>query len=265
MDMDLKRDLVTKLDEVAPEYGLVELQYPSFMRCYGYHSQPLSAADAVESISALIDFAGGHRLEIELEGHRHGGEWFGAGKVWEATGYEKEAAPKKKPVNGAVTDDGEDVGEEKNSLESWKKNFWSAYDSLTECVYSLINPLTLLIVSSIKRLREAVGLAMAVHRAIIRQGTSIIDKQDIRTMRNHRVVVLTQGPDLPLFQHAGMLSRLALWLIDALRDRIPQSAAPGKGKKRDLPFIVACFNEAKGTYLVAGIMAAPEFGDVRRK
>ncbi|KAF6765072.1 cell division control protein 45 [Ephemerocybe angulata] len=253
MDMDLKRALVKKLDDVAPEYGLVELSYPSFMRCYGYHSQPLSAADAVESINALMDFAGGARLEIEMEGHRHGGEWFGGGKLWEAVGYEKEITSAKStmgtngPENaqGNGNDDGDD---EPVALEWWKKNFWSAYDSLTD----------------IKRLREALRLAMAIHKSIIRQGTSIIDKQDIRTMRNHRVVVLTQGPDLVLFHHPGMLTRLALWLIDALRDRIPATVAVGRNKRRDLPFIVACLNESKGTYVVAGIMASPEFGDVRR-
>ena len=106
---------------------------------------------------------------------------------------------------------------------------------------------------------------MSVHRAIIRQGTSIIDKQDIRTMRNHRVVILTQGPDLVLFQNPSMLSRLALWLIDAFRDRVPATAAPGRTKRRELPFIVECLNETKGTYVVAGIMASLELGDVRRK
>ena len=106
---------------------------------------------------------------------------------------------------------------------------------------------------------------MAVHKAIIRQGTSIIDKQDIKTMRSHRVVVLTQGPDLHLFQHPGMLTRLALWLIDALRDRLPATAVASRSKKKELPFILACLNEAKGTYIVAGIMASPEFGDIRRK
>lgn len=135
MDMDLKRALINKLDDVAPEYGLVELSYPSFMRCYGYHSQPLSAADAVESINALMDFAGGARLEIEQEGHRHGGEWFGGGKIWEATGYEKDIVVNSKPkANGPdnAQANGEDENEENTDLEWWKKNFWSAYDSLTE-------------------------------------------------------------------------------------------------------------------------------------
>ena len=140
--MDLKRALIKKLDDVAPEYGLVELSYPSFMRCYGYHSQPLSAADAVESVNALLDFAGGTRVEIELEGHRNGGEWFGGGKRWEASGYEKDVLPDVLP-NGpggakqAPNTTGESGGPEEApqgsiSVEWWKKNFWSAYDALTE-------------------------------------------------------------------------------------------------------------------------------------
>jgi cell division control protein 45 len=109
---------------------------------------------------------------------------------------------------------------------------------------------------------------MSLHRAIIRQGTSIIDKQDIRTMRSHRVVILSQGPDLALFSHPGVLSRLALWLVEALRDRLPGTALGnrrgGKGRK-SLPFVVACLNEREETYIVVGVMAALDFGDVRKK
>jgi cell division control protein 45 len=83
---------------------------------------------------------------------------------------------------------------------------------------------------------------MSLHRAIIRQGASMIDKQDIRTMRGHRVVVLAQGSDLELFSHPGPLSCLELWLVDAMRDRIPGTAV-GRSKKKSLPFVVACLNE----------------------
>jgi cell division control protein 45 len=121
---------------------------------------------------------------------------------------------------------------------------------------------------SIKPLHEALSLSMSLHRAIIRQGTSIIDKQDIRTMRSHRVVILSQGPDLALFSHPGVLSRLALWLVEALRDRLPGTALGnrrgGKGRK-SLPFVVACLNEREETYIVVGVMAALDFGDVRKK
>jgi cell division control protein 45 len=123
--------------------------------------------------------------------------------------------------------------------------------------------------NSITRMRDALPLAMSLHRAIIRQGTSIIDKQDIKTMRTYRLVLLTQGPDLALFAHPRVLSRLAMWLVDSLRDRLAQSAASNnaKGKKRrkNLPFVVACANEAEETYIIVGVTGAMEFGDVRKK
>lgn len=106
---------------------------------------------------------------------------------------------------------------------------------------------------------------MSLHRAIIRQGTSIIDKQDIRTLRNHRVVVLSQGPDLALFAHPSVLSRLALWLVDALRDHLPSGGIGTRSKRKTLPFVVACLNETTATYMVVGLMAALDFGDVRKK
>jgi cell division control protein 45 len=122
-------------------------------------------------------------------------------------------------------------------------------------------------VSSIVPLRDALSLSMSLHRAIIRQGTSIIDKQDIRTMRSHRVVVLSHGPDLALFAHPGVLARLGLWLVDALRDRLPGTkiGGPQSRGKKSLPFVVACLNEKTQTYVVVGIMGALDFGDVRRK
>ena len=107
---------------------------------------------------------------------------------------------------------------------------------------------------------------MALHRAIIRQGSSIIDKQDIRNLRGHRVVLLTQGPDLPLFVHPGVLSRLALWLVEALRDRVNSTTpAYSISRRKSLPVVVACLNEKTGTYIVVGVTAATDFDDVRKK
>ncbi|KAJ3929975.1 MAG: CDC45-like protein [Lentinula lateritia] len=263
MDMDLKRSLVQKLDDIAPEYGLIELSYPSFMKCYGYQSQPLSAADAVEGVSALLDLAGGVKMEVEVEGSRNGGEWFGGGKVWEIHGlstkrrWAVEEDRENIPPNGQNTTVASNVkkteGENnadgaKKEVAWWIRNFWVAFDALAD----------------IEALKHSLNLSMTLHRAIIRQGTSIIDKQDIRTMRNHRVVVLTQGPDLPLFSHPGVLSRLALWLVDALRDKLPGKVVSTRTKRKSLPFVVACLNEASNLYIVVGVMAATDFGDVRK-
>ncbi|KAF7353604.1 Cell division control protein 45 [Mycena venus] len=229
MDMDLKKTLVQKLNDIAPEYGLIELTYPSFMRCFGYRSQPLSAADAVEGVSALLDVAEGIKLEVEVEGARNGGECSRRKReerenIPPGGQGHNAGAPKIK----AIGEGGEEVGDEDGSkdVQWWVKNFWTAFDSLSDIV----------------KLRDALTLSMTVHRKIIDQGTSIIDKQDIRTMRNHRVVVITQGPHLALFSHPGALSRLALWLVEALRDRLPGT----------------------NSYLVVGVMAALDFGDVRK-
>lgn len=119
---------------------------------------------------------------------------------------------------------------------------------------------------SIVRLREALPLSMALHRAIMRQGSSIIDKRDIRTLHGHRVVTITQGPDLALFAHPGVLSRLALWLVEALRDRMQGTqAAFSHSKRKALPLVLACMNEPEGTFMVVGVMGALDYGDVRKK
>src|ERR1700722_18247547 len=130
MDLDLKSSLITKRQETAPEYGLLELSYPSFMRCYGYWSQPLSAADAVEAIGALLDVAVGVKMEVEVEGSRGGGEWFGAGKVWEVEGGKPMAELEVKVTTRE--DDGE--GGDKVETSWWIHNFWKAYDALSEYV-----------------------------------------------------------------------------------------------------------------------------------
>ncbi|KAK7015101.1 cell division control protein 45 [Favolaschia claudopus] len=203
MDLDLKKTLVQKLNDVAPLYGLVELAYPSFIRCFGYRSQPLSAADAVEGISALLDVAEGIKLEVEVEGARNGGEWFGGGKIWEATSSMRDNSRRKREERGEYS-------------------------------------------TRITKLRESLTLSMTVHRKIIDQGTSIIDRRDIRTMRNHRVVILTQGrASRPL-----LASR--------------ETAITTRSKRKSLPFVVACLNESTQSYLVVGVMAALDFGDVRK-
>jgi len=143
MDIDLKSSLRSKLDSIAPEYGLLELSYPSFTRCFGYRSPPLSAADAVEAISALLDVAGGVRMEVEVEGARNGGEWFGGGRVWEVEGRRgerrgrvmegvSEVSGEDRKRTESADGEGEEKLEAKMEVEWWKKNFWTAFDALSE-------------------------------------------------------------------------------------------------------------------------------------
>jgi cell division control protein 45 len=134
MDMDLKRQLRDKLDEIAPEYGMIELTYPSFVRCYGYHMQPLSAADAVDLLNALLDAATGVTIEIEADGARNGGEWFGGGRVWRAAG--RWGVPEAKEKASTLTlgqEEEQAAGETEEARGSWLvRNFWNAFDALEE-------------------------------------------------------------------------------------------------------------------------------------
>lgn len=105
---------------------------------------------------------------------------------------------------------------------------------------------------------------MALHRSVIRQGTSLLDKQAIKTLRSFRLAVIREGPDLAVFAHPATLTRLGLWLIDAVRDLITGPVAGGK-RPKSLPFVVASLDEAKDTYWVVGVNGAVEYGDVRKK
>lgn len=114
MDVGLKRDLRGKLDAIAPEYGLVELEYMSFVRAYGFQMAALSAADAIEGLEALLEAAKGIRLEVEQDGGRGGGEWFGGMKNW------------------SIGDDDEAAGAEGVDQPWHVQNFWIAYDACDE-------------------------------------------------------------------------------------------------------------------------------------
>jgi cell division control protein 45 len=133
MDMDLKNQLRDKLDAIAPEYGMVELTYPSFVRCYGYHMQPLSAADAVDALNALLDAATGVKIEVEVDGARNGGEWFGGAHVWRATGRWGVSEAKEKT---GVPDQDEEHAmgekEDEGGESCLVRNFWNAFDALEE-------------------------------------------------------------------------------------------------------------------------------------
>lgn len=87
MDMDLKRSLRSKVESIAPEYGLFDLTFASFVRAYGYQSL-LSASDCVESVTAILEVATGVKLDFHS---LHGGNGIGSvddggqgGTFWDA-------------------------------------------------------------------------------------------------------------------------------------------------------------------------------------
>jgi cell division control protein 45 len=127
--MKNREELTERLDQFAPEYGLLELSYPSFIRYFGYQRQPVGAADMVESLSALLDVGGRVKLILEMQGAKNGGEWFSGGRVLEIGGLWREED--RKPVPSERREDAEEEPPTK-TLSWWVHNFWDAYDALTK-------------------------------------------------------------------------------------------------------------------------------------
>jgi cell division control protein 45 len=105
---------------------------------------------------------------------------------------------------------------------------------------------------------------MALHRAIISQGTYILDQRQIKPLRSYRLAYLTEGADLAVFRHPSTLLRLAVWLVDTIRDIVLGGGTTQK-KAKTLPFVLACLNESNDAYLVVGVVGAVEYGDVKKK
>lgn len=157
MDMDLKVSLRNKVDSIAPEYGLFDLIYPSFIRASGYQSV-LSASDAVESVSSLLEVGTGVRLDF---GADEGIKTWGAYCRGEEDVGKENAAPAEQSADtsksATTTTGGEPLGPrgrqalaaaaaaaangdaEAELLEKagakeedqwWVKNFWLAWHAL---------------------------------------------------------------------------------------------------------------------------------------
>jgi len=70
---------------------------------------------------------------------------------------------------------------------------------------------------SIEGMQRGLGLCMKLQRVIVQQGTAMIEKKSVKTLRTFRLAIIKDGPDISLFTHPLTLSKLALFLVDAYR------------------------------------------------
>ncbi|CAO3590605.1 unnamed protein product [Absidia cylindrospora] len=216
MDMELKNILRNKIETVAPLYGLTDICFPSFSRTYGW-KYSLSASDIVYALATLLETSPSAAAALgEPVNWNDDQDW---GELEDTT-----------------NDHPEDLGSVRRKW--WMRNFYTAYDSL----------------NSIDGIRRGISLCMKIQKAIVRQGTSIIDKKNTRMLKTFRMVLIKDGPDLPLFQHPLTLSKLALFLTDAFREH----------GRRNLPFVISSLDEEHDSYLVVANTGAAAFGDIRK-
>ncbi|KAI1881471.1 hypothetical protein JX265_000297 [Neoarthrinium moseri] len=120
--------------------------------------------------------------------------------------------------------------------EEWVSRFWEAYDALED----------------IDALKSGLPTAQYLHRAIFRTGTSLIGKRQIKHLNAFRMCVIKDGPDVPLFTHPSALTKLALWIGEALTEQERDDRGKLSNGGRGTPLVVASLNEKRGVYVVVG-------------
>lgn len=105
---------------------------------------------------------------------------------------------------------------------------------------------------SIEALKLALPTAQQLYRAILRTGTSLLEKKQILPLRAFHMAVVKEGPDVSLFTHPSALTKLALWVGEAIAQQERQERGKvGKGG-RGTPLVMAGLNESRGIYVVVG-------------
>ncbi|KAL4940368.1 hypothetical protein BDV06DRAFT_20692 [Aspergillus oleicola] len=227
MDMDLKRVLRQRLLKYAPMYGLDGLVPPEapghavsregwgFVRCWGWKAC-LSATDVGVMVGSILEVG-----PEEVPG------------AWDA----KRLPRLRRLESGSVP---EETDTDPSNL---LPRFWTAYDALS------------LTSESPTLLMEALPLAQHLHRAILRTGTSLLSKSQIKHLRAFRIAVVKDGPDVKLFTNPGALTKLALWVAEAIRVQGQDKGDGVKiGKRRaaSTPLVLAGLDEDRGLYVVVG-------------
>ncbi|EXJ87873.1 cell division control protein 45 [Capronia coronata CBS 617.96] len=119
--------------------------------------------------------------------------------------------------------------------EALLPRFFAAYDALAP------NHPTHLLTS--------IPAAQHLLRSILRTGSSLLVKHQIRHLRAFRMGVVKEGPDLALFANSpGALVKLALWVGEA----VAVNEREKKGPESATPLVLAALDEARGTYVVVG-------------
>ncbi|KAF1944790.1 DNA replication initiation factor-like protein Cdc45 [Clathrospora elynae] len=219
MDMELKRGLRERLLKFAPQYGLDGLVPPKsstgdakdgwgFVRCWGWKAC-LSAIDAGVILGAILEVGDAKNLN---QSSFDSSNFVGTNEHSEIP---------------SSTQEQQDAAQEHIT-----SRFWTAYDAL----------------GSIDTLVKHISTAQLLHRAILRTGTQLIEKKQVRHLRAFRMAVVKEGPDVQLFTHPGALTKLALWIAEAI---VELNGTKGRTKGSEL--VMAGLDDSRGLYVVVGL------------
>ncbi|KAG8629529.1 hypothetical protein KVT40_003394 [Elsinoe batatas] len=237
MDMELKRTLRPRLLKFAPIYGLDGLVPPTsrttdkegwgFVRCWGWRAC-LSANDVATIVSAILEVGAEPTFaltttsltSISKDSHK---------LILGSYSSRMRAlpTPEASPSSG-----NEDIADP----DFTTNRFYAAFDALAPGSKGL------------DLLLAHINTAKHLHAAILRTGSALMAKHQIRHLRAFRMGVVREGPDVALFCHPGALVKLASWVSEAVG--ILEAERGGKEKGA---LVLGALDEERGVYVVVGL------------
>lgn len=264
MDMALKRSLRQQILKFAEQYNLAGVapgddgrsgkQGWGFVRSWGWKAT-LSAADVAITVDAILEVGTDTHFFPEVKYDPHGRL---ASSKSHYNDYNSRIRALPTPPHSS--DDGNpDQAAAAAELPDWTTHrFFAAYDALNpQATTSNTQGLGVLL--------QHIPTAQHLSRAILRTGSALISKKQIRHLRSFRMGVVKEGPDVPIFTHPGALIKLAAWVGEAVA--VIEAEKGRRRRHRDHEALVlGCLDEARSVYVVVGLGGgAAAKGRVRSK
>lgn len=101
-------------------------------------------------------------------------------------------------------------------------------------------------------LKAGLPTAQFLHKAIFNTGTAVLKKKQISHLRAFRMCIVKDSAEASIFNHPGALTKLSLWIGEALSEQEKDSTGKLAHAGRGTPLVVASLNEKRGVYIVVG-------------
>lgn len=240
MDSELKRTLRKRILKFAEQYnldGLVPtdkgrrvMEGWGFVRSWGWRGT-LSAEDVAIVIGAILEVGGEHDLLPSL--------LLGSSRPGRSDASYNERA-QNLPTPPHSSDDGHENETSANDIPDYVEMRFSR-------AMAALRP-----GKGLNVLLENIPAAQNLYKAILRVGSALINKSQIRHLRSFRMAVVKEGPDVPLFTHPGALVRLAGWVGEAVAV-LEGEQGRNRGKRTNDALVLAALDEGRGVFVVVGL------------
>lgn len=240
MDSELKRTLRKRILKFAEQYnldGLVptekgrgDMDGWGFVRSWGWRGT-LSAEDVAIVIGAILEVGGEHDLLPSLT--------LGSSRPGHSDASYNERV-RNLPTPPHSSDDGHDNDNSASDIPDYVEMRFSR-------AMAALRP-----GKGLSVVLENLPAAQNLYKAILRVGSALINKQQIRHLRAFRMAVVKEGPDVPLFTHPGALVRLAGWVGEAVAV-LEGEQGKRPSKRANDALVLAALDEGRGVFVVVGL------------